>query len=76
MTFLDRRDRHVVSALHVHLVVVTIPSVAADSALMNSLTRPRAQRLRPTFTGPVNRHIRHSHFWPRPASSHPAAGLR
>ena len=103
-----RRGRHVVSALHVHLVFVTTyrrgvldadmlrsartrcGRCAATSArscgsstaktitctcwsgtrprspspaLVNSLKGVPARRLRPEFTGRVNRHIMHGHFW-------------
>jgi putative transposase len=103
-----RRGRHVVSALHVHLVFVTkyrrgvlnagmlrccedamrkvcadfgaelrefngeddhvhllveYPPKVAVSALVNSLKGVSARRLRSEFTGHVNRHIMHGHFW-------------
>ena len=103
-----RRGRHVVSALHVHLVFVTkyrrgvldadmlrccedamrnvcgdfsaelrefngeddhvhllveYPPKVAVSALVNSLKGVSARRLRSEFTGRVNRHIMHGHFW-------------
>ena len=103
-----RRGRHVVSALHVHLVFVTkyrrgvldadmlacchdamrkvcgdfgaelrefngeddhvhllveYPPKVTVSALVNSLKGVSARRLRSEFTGRVNRHIMHGHFW-------------
>jgi REP-associated tyrosine transposase len=103
-----RHGRHVVSALHVHLVFVTkyrrgaldadmlrccedamrkvcgdfgaklrqfngdddhvyllveYPPKVAVSALVNSLKGVSARRLRSEFTGRVNRHIVHGHFW-------------
>jgi putative transposase len=103
-----RRGRHVVSALHVHLVFVTkyrrgvlnadmlrccddamrkvcgdfgaelrefngeddhvhllveYPPKVAVSALVNSLKGVSARRLRSEFTGRVNRHLMHGHFW-------------
>ena len=103
-----RRGRHVVSALHVHLVFVTkyrrgVPGAAmlrccqdtmrkacgdvgamlhefngeddrvhllvdyppkvAVPALVSSLNGVPARRLRSEFTGRVNRHIMHGHFW-------------
>lgn len=110
MTFPEdyRRGRHVVSALHVHLVFVTkyrrgvldadmlaccedtVRKVCGDfgaelrefngeddhvhllveyppkvpvAALVNSLKGVSARRLRPEFTGRVNQHILHGHFW-------------
>jgi putative transposase len=39
------------------------PSKAAAPALANSLKGMPARRLRSEFTGPVNRHITHGHFW-------------
>jgi putative transposase len=57
---------------HVHLLVDYPPKVAV-SALVNSLKGVPARRLRPEFTGRVNRHIMHGHFGPRPTSAHPAA---
>ena len=47
---------------HVHLLVDYPPEVAV-SALVNSLKGVPARRLRPEFTGRVNRHIMHGHFW-------------
>jgi putative transposase len=103
-----RHGRHVVSALHVHLVFVTksrcgvldadmlhccedaMPKVCGDfgaelrefngqddhvhllveyppkipvAGLVNSLKGVSARRLRAQFTGRVNRHILHGHFW-------------
>jgi putative transposase len=103
-----RRGRHVVSALHVHLVFVTkyrrgmldeamlraceaamrkvcgdfgaklaefngeadhvhllveYPPKVAVSALVNSLKGVSARRLHAAFTGRVNQHIMHGHFW-------------
>jgi putative transposase len=103
-----RRGRHVVSALHVHLVFVTkyrrgvldadmlrccedaMRKVCADfgaelrefdgeddyvhllveyppkvpvAGLVNSLKGVSARRLRSEFTGRVNRHRMHGHFW-------------
>ncbi len=110
MTFPEdcRRGRHVVSALHVHLVFVTkyrrgvldadmlaccedtvrkvcgdfgaelrefngeddhvhllveYPPKVSVSTLVNSLKGVSARRLRSEFTGRVNRHIMHGHFW-------------
>ena len=45
-----------------HLLVGYPPKVAV-SALVNSRKGVPARRLRPEFTGRVNRHIRHGHFW-------------
>jgi putative transposase len=47
---------------HVHLLVDYPPKVAV-SALVNSLKGVSARRLRSEFTGRVNRHIMHGHFW-------------
>ena len=47
---------------HVHLLVEYPPKVAV-SALVNSLKGVPARRLRPEFTGHVNRHTMHGHFW-------------
>jgi putative transposase len=47
---------------HVHLLVEYPPKVAI-SALVNSLKGVSARRLRSEFTGRVNRHIMHGHFW-------------
>ena len=47
---------------HVHLLVDYPPRVAI-SALVNNPKRVSAGRLRSRFTGQVNRHIMHSHFW-------------
>ena len=47
---------------HVHLLVEYPPKVAV-SALVNSLNGVPARRLRSEFTGRVNRHIMHGHFW-------------
>ena len=67
---------------HVHLLVEYPPKVAV-SALVNSLKRVPARRLRSQFTGRVNRHTMPGHFWspslprrvPRrcAAEHHPAA---
>ena len=42
------------------------PPKTAISALVNSLTGVPTRRLRTEFTGQVNQHIMHGHFWPRP----------
>ena len=47
---------------NVHLLVEYPPKVAV-SALVNSLKGVPARRLRPEFTGRVNRHLMHGHFW-------------
>ena len=47
---------------HVHLLVEYPPKVAI-STLVNSLKGVSARRLRSEFTGRVNRHIMHGHFW-------------
>ena len=47
---------------HVHLLAGYPPKVAVP-ALVNSLKGVPARRLRPQFTGRVNRHIRHRPFW-------------
>ena len=47
---------------HAHLLV-TYPPKAAVSALVNSLKGVSAQRLRSEFTGRVNQHSMHGHFW-------------
>jgi putative transposase len=47
---------------HVRLLVEYPPKVAV-SALVNSLKGVSARRLRSQFTGRVNRHIMHGHFW-------------
>ena len=47
---------------HVHLLVEYPPKVAMP-ALVNSLKGASARRLRAEFTGRVNRHIMHGHFW-------------
>jgi putative transposase len=47
---------------HVHLLVEYPPKVPV-SALVNSLKGVSARRLRSQFTGRVNRHIMHGHFW-------------
>jgi putative transposase len=47
---------------HVHLLVAYPPKVAI-SALVNSLKGVSARLLRTEFTGRVNRHITHGHFW-------------
>ena len=60
---------------HVHLLVEYPPKVAV-SALVNSFKGVSARKLRSEFTGRVNRHIMHGHFWSRPASPHPAAVCR
>ena len=72
------RGRHLVSALHVHLVFVTrefngeddhvhlladyLPNLAI-SAPVNNLKGVPALQPRSQFTGQVNRHITHGHFW-------------
>ena len=47
---------------HVHLLAGYPPKVAVP-VLVNSLKGVPARRLRPEFTGHVNRHIMHGHFW-------------
>ena len=47
---------------HVHLLVEYPPKVAI-STRVNSLKGVSARRLRSEFTGRVNRHIMHGHFW-------------
>ena len=47
---------------HVHLLVEYPPKVAV-SALVNSFKGVSARKLRSEFTGRVNRHIMHGHFW-------------
>ena len=47
---------------HVHLLV-QYPAKVAVPALVNSLKGVSARRLRSEFTGRVNRHIMHGHFW-------------
>ena len=47
---------------HVHLMVEYPPKIPV-SGLVNSLKGVSARRLRPEFTGRVNRHIMHGHFW-------------
>ena len=47
---------------HVHLLVEYPPKVAV-SVLVNSLKGVSARRLRSEFTGRVNRHSMHGHFW-------------
>ena len=47
---------------HVHLLVGYPPKVAV-SALVNSLKGVSARRMRSEFTGRVNWHIMHGHFW-------------
>ena len=47
---------------HVRLLVQHPPKVPVP-ALVNSLKGIPARRLRPEFTGRVNRHITHGHFW-------------
>ena len=47
---------------HVHLLVDDPPKVAV-SALVNSRKGGPARTLRSEFTGRVNRHIMHGHFW-------------
>jgi putative transposase len=47
---------------HVHLLAGYPPKVAVP-ALVNSLKRVPARRMRSEFTGQVNRHIMHGHFW-------------
>jgi putative transposase len=68
---------------HVHLLLAGYPPKVAVPALVNSLKGVPARRLRPEFTGQVNRHILHGHFrspsYPAascggaPAEHHPAA---
>ena len=45
-----------------HLLVEYPPKVAVP-ALVNNLKGVSARRLRAEFTGRVNRHIVHGHFW-------------
>ncbi len=47
---------------HVHLLVEYPPKVAV-SAMVNGLKGMSSRRLRSGFTGRVNRHIMHGHFW-------------
>jgi len=47
---------------HAHLLAGYPPKVAAP-ALVNSPKGMPARKLRSQFTGPVNRHITHGHFW-------------
>jgi REP-associated tyrosine transposase len=47
---------------HVHLLGEYLPKVPVP-ALVNSLKGVPARRLRPEFTGRVNQHIMHGHFW-------------
>jgi putative transposase len=47
---------------HVHPLARYPPKVAV-SALVNCLKGGPARQLRPEFTGRVNRHIMHRHFW-------------
>lgn len=47
---------------HVHLLVEYPPKVSI-STLVNSLKGVSARRLRAQFTGRVNRHLIHGHFW-------------
>ena len=47
---------------HVHLLV-EYPAKVAVSVLVNSLKGVSARRLRREFTGRVNRHLMHGHFW-------------
>ena len=47
---------------HVHLLVGRPPKVTVP-APVNSHKGVPARRLRSAFTGQVNRHIRHGHFW-------------
>ena len=47
---------------HAHLLAEYPPKVAV-SALVNSLKGVSARRLRAEFTGRVNRHLTHGHFW-------------
>ena len=47
---------------HVHLLAGYPPKVAVPVPV-NSLNGVPARRLRPEFTGHVNRHIMHGHFW-------------
>jgi REP element-mobilizing transposase RayT len=66
---------------HVHLLGEYPPKVPVP-ALVNPLKGVPARRLRPEFTGRVNQHIMHGHFWspsllrrtlrPRAAEHHPA----
>ncbi len=49
---------------HVHLLGEYPPKVPVPvPALVNSLKGLPARRLRPEFTGRVNQHIMHGHFW-------------
>ncbi|HWM96786.1 MAG TPA: IS200/IS605 family transposase, partial [Streptosporangiaceae bacterium] len=49
---------------HVHLLGEYPPKVPVPvPALVNSLKSLPARRLRPEFTGRVNQHIMHGHFW-------------
>ncbi len=50
---------------HLHLLP-GYPPKTAISALVNSLTGVPTRRLRTQFTGQVNQHIMHGHFWPPP----------
>jgi len=50
---------------HVHLLVEYPPKVAV-TGLVNSLKGVPARRLRSEFTGRVNRHLMHGHFWSPP----------
>lgn len=47
---------------HIHLLVGYPPKVAV-SALVNSLKGVSARHLRSEFTGRVNQHTLHGHFW-------------
>lgn len=60
---------------HVHLLVEYPPNVAI-SALVNNPKGVPTRKLRWQFTGRVNRHIMHGHFWFRPTSPHMAAVRR
>ena len=60
---------------HVHLLVQYPPKVAVP-ALVNSLKGVPARRSRAEFTGRVNRHIMHGHFWSRRTQPCPARPLR
>lgn len=47
---------------HVHLLV-EYPTKVAVAKLVNSLKGVSARYLRQEFTGTVNRHVMHGHFW-------------
>jgi putative transposase len=50
---------------HLHLLVEYPPKVPV-SALANNLKGVSVRRLRPEFTGQINRHMMHGHLWPPP----------